>query len=246
MTPNSNIKQSMLGTLLMAIALLSLGLWGCAEKKKFAGSSSQAASSDTLGDGDGDALGGSDGDAVGDGDEPLSSSNEDPGGSSNGGNGGPNIGGPADPEACNEADDKLDFQYTDKDVQACNDSGKIWDFYKNECSQAGQSTSFTCDFETIIKQIGDFGINPTDKLTRGAAGDSKDGKVIKLVACGEANNGKTIIAQWVELPEGKVCQPNQAEFVTTGCYAKSDANIDPNMDTDTLLKWTSSCLNNSN
>ena len=245
MTPNSDIKQSMLGTLLMATVLLSVGLWGCAEKKKFAGSSSQAPSSDTVGDGDDDAVGGSDGDAVGDGDgdESLSSSNEDPGGSSNGGNGGTNIGGPADPEACKEDHQKLDFQYTDRDVQECNDSGKIWDFHKEECSPAGQST-FTCDFDTIIEKVGGLGIKITEKLTRGAAGDSEDGKVIKLVACGEANNGKTIIAQWVELPKGKVCQPNEAEFVTTGCYAQSDAEIDPNMGTEALLEWTSSCLNN--
>ncbi|MDQ3232681.1 MAG: hypothetical protein M3Q07_12755 [Pseudobdellovibrionaceae bacterium] len=99
-----------------------------------------------------------------------------------------------------------------QNVQDCMDQKRIFNFKTNECLTAGQA-SFACGFDALAKQVAAIGVRNTTVFAAQA-----DGAL--MVACGEKDAGRTIIAQWYRPPGefDKCADPNSVSRITTACY----------------------------
>lgn len=169
--------------------------------------------------------GGGSGGSSGGGDEGSGSgASSGDGSSSGGGQGG----------SC--APGELEVKFDDN-IQACFDSNGIWDFSRNICLENVRS-SFNCDFDSLTKAINDAGMATPSKITQ-AIGKAK------LIACGEKNDGNTIIAQWVYPPSGSKCEHTKQDGLpVTGCYRKrldGEASLDRS-DPEAVKAFVNACL----
>jgi hypothetical protein len=123
------------------------------------------------------------------------------------------------------------------EIQSCFDDNRIWDFNRSLCTEVPAS-SFSCDFDALALAINDAGMATPAKIIEGK------GKA-KLIACGEKNDGKTIIAQWVYPPVGDRCSYDlQDGLPVTGCYRilpTGSAPLDPS-NKEAVAKFVYDCI----
>lgn len=107
----------------------------------------------------------------------------------------------------------------DGPIQKCIDEGKMWNFDSNQCTNM-RKASFDCNFETFFQKLNDLGIEPSEKLRNGQAGNPSKALI---VGCGESAKKDTILIQWFFVPQGTVtgCEFSQLPGkIITGCYGE--------------------------
>ena len=136
------------------------------------------------------------------------------------------------------------FTYSNPAAQACNDQGQIWDFYAGTCTPAISAESFECSFQGILDQMTKLNIGHTQKLLDARDGVVDAGRILKLISCGEKDQGQTIVAQWVRIPASGAgtCSPSPAENVTTGCYRYGGEQISNTATQEEQKAFISRCL----
>lgn len=122
--------------------------------------------------------------------------------------------------------DKVDFQWTGP-IKECFDQSKTWDFDSGTCV-AIRKAEFTCDWATVTAEL-----SRAELLTptlRDAPGTGA-----KLVSCGQSQDKKRTVVQWVKEPKsGRVDCKNVSSLggVTTGCYTDYSPEAPPPVPTD--------------
>jgi|GEM_PF-7024966 len=97
-------------------------------------------------------------------------------------------------------------------IQDCMNQGRIFYFKTNECLTATQA-SYACNFDAMAQKVESIGVRNATIFKAKA-----DGAL--LVACGEKDAGKTVIAQWYNPAPGydRCSDPQSSSRVTTACY----------------------------
>lgn len=122
--------------------------------------------------------------------------------------------------------DKVEFQWTGP-IKECFDQGKTWDFDSKTCV-AIRKAEFTCDWNTVTAEL-----TKADLLT--PVLKDAPGTGAKLISCGQSQDKKRIVVQWVKEPKsGTVDCKNVSSLggVTTGCYTDYTPELPPPLPTD--------------
>lgn len=100
-----------------------------------------------------------------------------------------------------------------KEIQDCMDQGFIWDYSRSQCSPI-EKASFACTYESLLAAIESQGNGKPQAIVNA----HEKGAV--FTACGEKDDGRMIIAQWVVSHQlGDTCEPKKVEAIpVTGCY----------------------------
>lgn len=123
------------------------------------------------------------------------------------------------------------------DIQDCMNKGRIFNFKTNLCLEVA-TASYSCDFAGLAAKIEEKGMS---SKSVSAARD----KNAYLVACGEKNAGKTLVAQWYHLPDD--IDPCLASFspaqVVTSCYKLyAEGELPANATKEDQERIVQSCL----
>jgi hypothetical protein len=121
--------------------------------------------------------------------------------------------------------DKVTFKY-DAAIQKCIDEGKLYNFDGKVCTSMPPAT-FDCAFDKLLSALAALGLK--SKMLEEARSNGA-----KLVGCGQSDDGKTIVAQWYNVPEAKTvdCETTfSGGGITTGCYKKYSSGSLPTLDT---------------
>lgn len=135
--------------------------------------------------------------------------------------------------------DKIEFEWTGP-IKECFKQGKTWDFDSSACVEI-RTAKFTCDWATVTSELTKAELlTPVIQAAPGAGA--------KLISCGQSQDGKRIVVQFVKEPSsGKIDCKNvkSAGAVTTGCYTDYSPNSPPPIPTDPEEKKRQvySCLN---
>ena len=117
------------------------------------------------------------------------------------------------PGACTTDQVKLDWSGEEK---ACFDKGQIWAFDTKKCMDI-RKASFECNWANAIAELDKKGLTTQTIKDDFAAG-------AKLISCGQAQDGKRIVIQWIKVADGAAqvaCNGGSSTLqhrVTTGCY----------------------------
>lgn len=135
--------------------------------------------------------------------------------------------------------DKIEFEWTGP-IKDCFKQGKTWDFDTSTCVEI-RAAKFTCDWATVTEEL-----TKAELLT--PVIQAAPGSGAKLISCGQSQDGKRIVVQFVKEPSsGKVDCKNikSAGAVTTGCYTDYSPNPPPPIPTDPeeRKKQVYGCLN---
>ena len=112
-------------------------------------------------------------------------------------------------------------------IQSCLDSGRLFDFSKQECLPV-EVASFACSFDEMAAAVDAIGVS------NGSVLSARDEGAL-LVSCGEKNAGNTIVAQWFyPLADQDVCQDVEAvsQRIVTACYKLYPAGQAPPNETE--------------
>ena len=143
--------------------------------------------------------------------------------------------------------DKVTFSWP-TDIQSCMSSNKVYNFVAKTCTNVGQATSFTCDFDSLYaaaKATLGKGQNPGDPTP---IMDAKN-KGALLIACGQKSGTDIIIAQWYY--PSTTTQIDDCNFaannplVISACYRFYPDNNQPpdTSDPKVLEQRVQDCLN---
>lgn len=144
--------------------------------------------------------------------------------------------GDASPESCIEGD-QINLKFPEE-IQSCIDKGRLYNFATDECLEVSLA-NFECSFEAMEKQVSAIGVNSESIIAA-----QKEGAL--LVACGEKNEGKTIVAQWYYPlnPIDSCADENPASRIVTACYKIQEPGNLPPLETEEQRRQAiQACLN---
>lgn len=192
----------------IVISIFALLLGSCSEEKNFSGDPGAAKDA---GNGEGNP---SETEGANPGDNP-----EAPAGPEN-----PNSAPPGGPAAGpSDCKDQVVVSGAQKEIQACYDQKRIWHFERSLCLEP-VAASFECNFDSLLAAL-ESQLGSKDGSVYKALSEGRDNGV-KLIACGEKNDGNTIIAQWVKVEEqAGNCSTNFSKnYPTTACTKRNAAS----------------------
>ncbi len=108
-------------------------------------------------------------------------------------------------------------------IKDCIEAGKIYHFDWKKCTDVPKASSYDCDFDSIISHLGDKRFDTSGIETARSSS-------AKLIACGEKNDGDTIIVQYWEPKDGDECNFD-GSGTTTACFKSYSAGEMPDAPT---------------
>lgn len=124
---------------------------------------------------------------------------------------------PQTPPSKSDCDPDKDFHKLDfpEDVTDCHADEKMYNFDKKKCTKMWTST-FDCNYKSVRKVLKSLEV-PYDDL------DEQEDAGLKLIGCGQSNNGFTIVTQhWLKSEKASKsdCSYDKQGKVVTICYKK--------------------------
>ena len=165
---------------------------------------------------------------------------------------------PNDPAgSCNFTSDHVKFKFPAA-IKACAESGKIFDFALNECTEMPSNAE--CKFEEVMTQIAQLNFDRT-KIETGMVNAANQlpfkepvtrttlRKRAKLVSCGQSPDKRSVVAQWWFVPdslnEKTQCEFNKELNILTVCYRaykEDERRPAPATNSEEHAKIVSACL----